>query len=463
MNKKQNKNTLNILSDKVIITRRILKNDMKISNIFNHINKESNKDLDKIIHFSNERINFAKKGNNISKNIDKYFNNEIKMKSSLSSKMIYLKSNMINEQKNKFSKSKIDIKEENQEIKKIFDKIRENINPSSNMSIIFQKNKHDKKNNVYSRCNNTIGKEILNQISNKIKEEKKNINNNINDYLQLTKDLKEKGLHGTKKRKIIDLKLRKISSSFELLKNKNKISRNENDKNHKIQYIKSKILIKLNKSLNPKKNKAKKEDLEEIELKNKNIRNNSLDIVKNEITNQNRMKINFLKKLKRFDKIFRNSSLPNLDEYSSIINERRKEKLRKKEIKEFNNLSEKNIMNKNSYKDNFMCDKFYNDMSAIYKEKSLEWEKENKINTSKIKNQNNKKNEMLYLTQFHSRHNSNISHSYNLKDEDSNYNHNINNNSLKRFNHKYYSRERMSRNNKQIIEEYKGKIIKLRK
>ena len=129
MNKEQNKNTLNILSDKVIITRRILNNDMKISNIFNHINKESNKDLDKIIHFSNERINFAKKGNNISKNIDKYFNNEIKMKSSLSSKMIYLKSNMINEQKNKFSKSKIDIKEENQEIKKIFDKIRENINP----------------------------------------------------------------------------------------------------------------------------------------------------------------------------------------------------------------------------------------------------------------------------------------------------------------------------------------------
>ena len=463
MNKKQNKNTLNILSDKVIITRRILNNDMKISNIFNHINKESNKDLDKIIHFSNERINFAKKGNNISKNIDKYFNNEIKMKSSLSSKMIYLKSNMINEQKNKFSKSKIDIKEENQEIKKIFDKIRENINPSSNMSIIFQKNKHDKKNNKYSRCNNTIGKEIFNKISNKIKEEKKNINNNINDYLQLTKDLKEKGLHGTKKRKIIDLKLRKISSSFELLKNKNKISRNENDKNHKIHYIKSKIIIKLTKSLNPKKNKAKKEDLEEIELKNKNIRNNSLDIVKNEITNQNRMKINFLKKLKRFDKIFHNSSLPNLDEYSSIINERRKEKLRKKEIKEFNNLSEKNIMNKNTYKDNFMSDKFYNDMSAIYKEKSLEWEKENKINTSKIKNQNNKKNEMLYLTQFHSRHNSNISHSYNLKDEDSNYNNNINNNSLKRFNHKYYSRERMSRNNKQIIEEYKGKIIKLRK
>ena len=28
-------------------------------------------------------------------------------------------------------------------------------------------------------------------------------------------------------------------------------------------------------------------------------------------------------------------------------------------------------MNKNSYKDNFMRDKFYNDMSAIYKEKSL--------------------------------------------------------------------------------------------
>ena len=28
-------------------------------------------------------------------------------------------------------------------------------------------------------------------------------------------------------------------------------------------------------------------------------------------------------------------------------------------------------MNKNSYKDNFMRDKFYNDISPIYKEKSL--------------------------------------------------------------------------------------------
>ena len=50
------------------------------------------------------------------------------------------------------------------------------------------------------------------------------------------------------------------------------------------------------------------------------------------------------------------------------------------------------------------------------------------------------------------KYNSNISHSYNFKDS----NYNINNNSLKRFNDKYYSKERMSRNNKQII-------IKLRK
>ena len=34
------------------------------------------------------------------------------------------------------------------------------------------------------------------------------------------------------------------------------------------------------------------------------------------------------------------------------------------------------MMNKNSYKDNIMRDKFYNDMSAIYKAKSLVWEKE---------------------------------------------------------------------------------------
>ncbi len=35
-------------------------------------------------------------------------------------------------------------------------------------------------------------------------------------------------------------------------------------------------------------------------------------------------------------------------------------------------------MNENSCKDNFMIDKFYNDISDIYKEKSLKWEKDKK-------------------------------------------------------------------------------------
>ena len=46
---------------------------------------------------------------------------------------------------------------------------------------------------------------------------------------------------------------------------------------------------------------------------------------------------------------------------------------------------------------------------------------------------------MFYLNRFNSKLNSNISHSYNFKDS----NYNINNNSLKRFNDKYYSKERM--------------------
>ena len=81
--------------------------------------------------------------------------------------------------------------------------------------------------------------------------------------------------------------------------------------------------------------------------------------------------------------------------------------------------------------------------------------RQNKINKSIIK----KKKWDVLFKRFNSKYNSNISHSYNFKDEDSN--NNINNKSLKRFNDKYW--ERMSRNNKKIIEEYKEKIIKLRK
>lgn len=107
MNKDESKNTINILKDKIKITKRILKNDIKISNIFQQINKDSNKDLDKILELSNQRIKCAKKGNNISLHLNKYFDKEIKIKNSLSSKVIYIKSNEINVQKNKFNKSKI--------------------------------------------------------------------------------------------------------------------------------------------------------------------------------------------------------------------------------------------------------------------------------------------------------------------------------------------------------------------
>ena len=79
--------------------------------------------------------------------------------------------------------------------------------------------------------------------------------------------------------------------------------------------------------------------------------------------------------------------------------------------------------------------------------------RQNKINKSIIK----KKKWDVLFKRFNSKYNSNISHSYNFKDS----NYNINNNSLKRFNDKYW--ERMLRNNKKIIEEYKEKIIKLRK
>ena len=63
MNSEEHKKTLKILSNKVKMTKKIIRNDSKISNILRQINKSSNNDLDKIIFLSKERINLAKRGN----------------------------------------------------------------------------------------------------------------------------------------------------------------------------------------------------------------------------------------------------------------------------------------------------------------------------------------------------------------------------------------------------------------
>ena len=183
MNSEEHKKTLKILSNKVKMTKKIIKNDSKISNILRQINKSSNNDLDKIIFLSKERINHAKRGNEITQNFKKYFGDEIKMKNSLSSKSIYTKSNEINIEKNRFKKSQIDIKEDNKEMKKIFDKLRQDINPVKDLNKVFGTIKEIPNDNKYKKYNNLKGKDALNKIYNIMREEQIKFNNNIKNYI----------------------------------------------------------------------------------------------------------------------------------------------------------------------------------------------------------------------------------------------------------------------------------------
>ena len=250
MNSEEHKKTLKILSNKVKMTKKIIRNDSKISNILRQINKSSNNDLDKIIFLSKERINLAKRGNEITQNFKKYFGDEIKMKNSLSSKSIYTKSNEINIEKNKFKKSQIDIKEDNKEMKKIFDKLRQDINPVKDLNKVFGTIKEIPNDNKYKKYNNLKGKDALNKISNIMREEQINFNNNVKDYVgTTTKYLNNNQFNRVEKRNMINLKLEKISNSFRLLRGYRKQLINETNINEDISNLKNKIVNSLMKSL----------------------------------------------------------------------------------------------------------------------------------------------------------------------------------------------------------------------
>ncbi len=469
MNKDESKNTINIINDKIKITKRILKNDMKISNIFRQINKDSNKDLDKILQLSNQRIKCAKKGNEISLHLNKYFDKEIKIKNSLSSKVIYIKSNEINEQKNKFSKSKINIIEKNKEMKEIFDKIRNDMNPSININKYFQfKNSNQKK---YIRYNSSIGKDALKKISMFINDEQHQINSKINGYLKFTKYFEDKNVNILEKKNMIDSKKKLISNSFGFLEYNKKIGNKGNNKNNLIPYIKSKILENLTQTLNLKNNNKNNKtnfesNTERIDLNNKYKTKDSLCIVKSELSNSDSLKSNYLKKMLRFDELINSSSLPSLDDYSTIISEkRRKELLKKKKNKpiKIRNLSERKTIN-----DIFYNEKFYNDMQNIYKEKKNEFNQDNKLNVLRMKNNDkqDKQNSTLYLTQVHSKKLPNISDFFTSREKEINNNNNNSTNRLlknENYNKDYFNLNIETNNKKNIFNNNNNNIIRLKK
>ena len=469
MNKDESKNTINILKDKIKITKRILKNDIKISNIFQQINKDSNKDLDKILELSNQRIKCAKKGNNISLHLNKYFDKEIKIKNSLSSKVIYIKSNEINVQKNKFNKSKINIIEKNKEMKTIFDKIRNDINPLKNINKYFTlKNSNKKK---YGRYNSTIGKEAIQKISTIINDEKELINNKINSYLKFTKYFEDKNINRLEKKNMIDLKIKNISNSFGFLEYNKRIRNKVNNKNNVIPYIKSKILENLTQTLKSNNNKINSNsgyNSERIDLNNNYKLKDSLCIVKSEISNSDTLKSNYLKKMLRFDELINSTSLPSLDDYSTIISDKRREELLKKKknkLIKIPNLSERKKINHNIYNE-----KFYNDMENIYREKNIEINQENELmnNILKMKKNdiNDKKNDTIYLTQVHSKKSSNISDLFTSREKEINDNNTINRylkNNNENYKNYYNIKSQRNNNKNNNIFYNNNNIIRLKK
>ena len=418
MNSEEHKKTLKILSNKVKMTKKIIKNDSKISNILRQINKSSNNDLDKIIFLSKERINHAKRGNEITQNFKKYFGDEMKMKNSLSSKSIYTKSNEINIEKNKFKKSQIDIKEDNKEMKKIFDKLRQDINPVKDLNKVFGTTKEIPNDNKYKKYNNLKGKDALNKISNIMREEQINFNNNIKDYVgTTTKYLHNNQLNRVEKRNMINLKLEKISNSFRLLRGYRKKLMNETNINEDISNLKNKIVNSLMKSLSLSNNKL----IDKKENNNVIKERDSLNIVKEEITNNKTLRNKHLNKVNRINELF-NFSLPNLNEYSSIINQKYRKKYLIRNLKkpEFNDEVSPEEEKKTT-RNNLMTNKFFNNMLMIYKEKSLEWKKKDELKKEKLKNKKLKsKIARNYLSQLNLRFISKFSDPYSLRDGETN-------------------------------------------
>lgn len=418
MNSEEHKKTLKILSNKVKMTKKIIRNDSKISNIFRQINKSSNNDLDKIIFLSKERINLAKRGNEITQNFKKYFGDEIKMKNSLSSKSIYTKSNEINIEKNKFKKSQIDIKEDNKEMKKIFDKLRQDINPVKDLNKVFGTIKEIPNDNKYKKYNNLKGKDALNKISNIMREEQINFNNNVKDYVgTTTKYLNNNQFNRVEKRNMINLKLEKISNSFRLLRGYRKQLINETNINEDISNLKNKIVNSLMKSLSLSNNKLIDKEENNNVIKEKD----SLNIVKEEITNNKTLRNKHLNKVNRINELF-NFSLPNLSEYSSIINQKYRKKYLIRNLKkpEFNDEVSPEE-EKKTQRNNLMTNKFFNNMLMIYKEKSLEWKRKDELKKEKLKNKKLKsKIARNYLSQLNLRFISKFSDPYSLRDGETN-------------------------------------------
>ena len=175
------------------------------------------------------------------------------------------------------------------------------------------------------------------------------------------------------KKNMIDLKIKNISNSFGFLEYNKRIRNKVNNKNNVIPYIKSKILENLTQTLksnNNKNNSNSGYNSERIDLNNNYKLKDSLCIVKSEISNSDTLKSNYLKKMLRFDELINSTSLPSLDDYSTIISDKRREELLKKKknkLIKIPNLSERKKINHNIYNE-----KFYNDMENIYREKKYD-------------------------------------------------------------------------------------------
>ena len=403
----------NTLNEKIKNSRLKLRNNIRARVIFRAIDRNTSKDFNKIINISNRIVSNLRDGSNMNKETRKSKRDYTKLTQHIMNKTIYSDSIQLNNKRFLIERDEEDMTE-NANINFLIRSIRADIFPkgasetkNKKSSIIqyYQENyvrknlkfMKKKKNNSLETLKN-IRKMNIKNFSEKFIQEKDKITRNINDYLNLTQSFinlpKQTLLSSRSQEQLIDSKLKKITNGIDML-NYNKKLQIKTKEQKDIPYIRFENLLKYSKSCHniSKNNKFfNKDDINAFYNKeeSKKDMSNTGYLVKNLINSYKNFSCKLNKKEKKFNSLI-DISIPELDEYDSIINKIIEHQKKLKEEKNRIKSKSEKLREIEVKKGN----KFYNAMNDVYKVKNSEWKKEDDIQKLKIENENREKEDNI--------------------------------------------------------------------
>ena len=399
----------NTLNEKIKNSRLKLRNNIRARVIFRAIDRNTSKDFNKIINISNRIVSHLRDGSNMNKETRKLNKDYTKLTQHIMNNTIYSDSIQLNNKRFLIERDEEDMTQNaniNLLIKTInsalFPKdVSKTKNKKSSLLQYYQQNyvrknlkimKKNKSNSIEAIKN--IRNTNIRNFSDKLIQEKDQFTRNINDYLNLTQSFinlpKHSLLSSRSQEQLIDSKLKKITNEIDMLNYNKKlqIKTKEQKDNPNIRFEK---LLKYSKSCHniSKNNKFfNKDDINAFYNKDESKKemSNTGYLVKNLINSYKNFSCKLNKKEKKFNSLI-DISIPELDEYDSIINKIIEHQKKLKEEKNRIKSKSEKLREIEVKKGN----KFYNAMNDVYKVKNSEWKKEDDIQKLKIENENREK------------------------------------------------------------------------